>query len=153
MSTEYLRKTLCKSLKVFLRAALFCLSLCPPTFDLLGLPERSAPSPHLKELTQLCLSSSSLCCGLEMRSRQWVETIIGPTSFVFCFSRITARNCLLLMSWKTLFHIFCPVFVCFRQESTSGLCYSILTGSRSSKKWMRIELVKIWSWKRLIWKS
>lgn len=76
--------------------------------------------------------------GNALKAVSWDNHKAHP--ICFSFSRLTVFGYLMSCVLK-IFHIFFLFFSCFRQEGIFGLCYPILTGSRSLKRGMKIELL------------
>ena len=85
-------------------------ALCLAYSGLLGLPRLPAPAPQLR----IYLDSPSLSLNLENLS-SWGHPRASP-AFVH-LSGITLICCLMAnVLFHILFHVFCPVFSCFRRK-------------------------------------
>lgn len=126
-SAECSSGTLCRSQKFSFWAA-----LASPVFCFLSIQTLTFIASTPGSLP-VCTRSPLLALGLRnFPPRQKDEAIIGPTSFRYPLSWITALNCLRSSVLKTtILYMLSILFVCFRWESKMNSCYFILVRSRS----------------------
>lgn len=124
----------------FLSVPISTMALWLKNFRCLGLPSILVLCLHFREFNSLCVDSPSLSHGLE-RSSKLGQSIIGLTSFPIS-QRSLSFHVWHLVSSKTLFHMFCTFFGCFRLVHKSGHCYFSLIQSEGTPIFLYMLFIK-----------